>query len=210
MATQNELLGAAPCKGKLSSSSKPQPHRALAQESNASHFSPCPLLSRVQSGAGLPLAPWALLLCWGSPVPETNSRQVLLGGEAGLGARSPSGPRPGPCPLSQLGCSARRPRSTDGPKRASGSCILQRESLLRQQTTAPSRLGSGKQRKQFSPLALCSLEGKAGRGCPWLPGPYCFAGGPRRRKPTTQVFSFVGKQNRAREGLLRPGPSHAP
>ena len=108
-----------------------------------------------------------------------------------------------------FGRSAPRSRHTDGPKRASGSCILQRESLLLQQTS-PTRLGSGKQRKPFSPPALCSPEGKVGRGCPWLPGPYCFAGGLRPPKPTPQGFSLVWKQDWAREGLLRPGPSHAP
>ena len=134
-------------------------------------FATGPPLSRGQRGAGLPLAAWALLLCWGSPVPETHSRRVLLGGEAGLGARRPSVPRPQPCPLSQLCRSVPRPRRTDGPKRASSSCILQRESLLGQPTTAPRRLGSGKQRKPFSVPALHSPEGKAVRGCSWLHGP---------------------------------------
>ena len=110
---------------------------------------PAPALHRANRGWAAP-APWALLLCWGSRVPETHSPRVLLRGEAGLGARRPSAPRHQPCPLSQLGRSAPRPRRTDGPKRASGSCILQRESLLGQQTTAPTRLGSRKQRKPFS------------------------------------------------------------
>ena len=93
-----------------------------------------------------------------------------------MGARRPSAPRPQPCPLSQLGRSAPRPRRTEGPKRASCSCTVQRESLLGPPTTAPTRLGSGKQRKLFSHPALCSPEGTAGRGGPWLPGPCCFAG----------------------------------
>ena len=142
----NELLSAAFCKGKLSSGSKPQPQRASDRESNASPFRPQPpALHRENRGWATP-APWALLLCWGSRVPETHSPWVLLRGEAGLGAQRPSAPRPQPCPLSQLGRSAPRPLRTDGPKLASGSCILQRESLLGQQTTAPTRLGSGKQR----------------------------------------------------------------
>ena len=117
---------------------------------------PGPPLSIGQSGAGPPLAPWALLLYWGSPAHKSHSPQVLLRGEAGLGARRSSAPSPQPCLLCQLGRSAPRPRRTDGPKRASGSCILQRETLLGQQTTAPTRLGSRKQRKPFSPPALCS------------------------------------------------------
>jgi hypothetical protein len=128
----------------------------LCRNSTQAVYTPGPPLSIGQSGAGLPLAPWALLLCWGSPAPKTHSHQVLLRGEAGLGARRPSAPSPQPCPLSQLGRSAPRPRRTDGPKPASGSCILQRETLLGQQTTTPMRLGSGKQRKPFSPQALRS------------------------------------------------------
>ena len=84
-----------------------------------------------QRGAGLLWAPWAVLLCWGSPAPETHSQSVLLRAEAGLGAPLPSAPRPLPYPLSQLGRSAPRPRRTDGPKRASGSCIQQGATLLR-------------------------------------------------------------------------------
>src|SRR5512134_897081 len=61
--------------------------------------------------------------------------------------------RPQPCPLSQFCLSALRPRRTDGPKQSSGSCILQRETLLGQQTTAPTRLGLRKQHKPFSPPA---------------------------------------------------------
>ena len=153
---QNELLGAAFCKGKLSSSSKPHPLSALAQESSASPFRPGPALSILQSGAGLPLAPWALLLCSGSPAPETHSPRVLLRGQAGLGARRPSAPWAQPCPLNQLGRSAlRSPRNGD-PKRASGSCTLQRETLLQQQTTASPCLCAETQHKLFPPPALRS------------------------------------------------------
>jgi len=123
-----------------------------------------------------------------------------------LGARSPSGPRPQTCPLSQLGRSGLRPRRTDGPKRASGSCIVQRESLLGQPTTAPTRLGSGKQRKPFSPPALRSPEGKAGRGCPWLPGPCCFAGGLRSRNPLPTGSPWRG----SRIGRAKAFWAHAP
>ena len=77
-------------------------------------FPPGPALSIVRCGAGLPMDPWALLLCWGFPAPESHCPRVLLRGEAGLGARRPSAPRPQPCPLSQLGRSAPRPRRSDG------------------------------------------------------------------------------------------------
>ena len=186
------------------------PNAPWLRKATQAIFAPGPPLSLGQSRAGLPLAPGALLLCWRSVTPQTHSPPVLLGGEAGLGARSPSAPRPQPCPLSQLGRSAPRPRRTEGPKRASGSCIVQRASLLGQQTTALTRLGSGKQRKPFSTQALCSPESKEGRGCPRLPGPYCFAVGLRCLKPTPHGFSLAGKQDWVREGLLVPGPSHAP
>ena len=74
----------------------------------------------------------------------------LRGHGWGLGAEGLRAPRPQPCLLRLYGRSAPRPRRTEGPKRASGSCILQRETLLGQQTTAPTRLGSRKQRKPFS------------------------------------------------------------
>ena len=102
----------------------------LCRNSTQAVSTPGPPLSIGQSGAGLPLAPWALLLCWGSLAPETHSPRVLLRGQAGLGARRPSAPWAQPCPLNQLGRSAlRSPRNGD-PKRASWSCILQRETLL--------------------------------------------------------------------------------
>ena len=119
-------------------------------------FPPGPALSIGRCGAGLRLDPWALLLCWGFPAPESHCPRVLLRGDAGLGAQRPSAPRPQPCTLSQLGRSAPRPLRSDGPKRASGSCILQRETLLGQHTTASTCLGAGNQHKLFSPPALRS------------------------------------------------------
>ena len=196
-------------KGKSPRAANNSPNAPRLRKATQAIFAPGPLLSRGHSGARLPLASWALLLCWGSPAPESHSRRVLLGREAGLGARKPSRPTPQPCSLSQLGRTARG-RLNGGPKRASGGCIRQRESLLGQPTTAPTRLGSGKQCKPFSLLALCSPEGTAGRGCPWLPGPSCFAGGVRCLKPTPHRFSLAGKHYWAREGLLRPGHSHVP
>ena len=141
-----------------------------------------PALHRANRGWAA-AAPWALLHCWGCRVPETHSPRVLLRGEAGLGARRPSVPRPQPCPLSQLGRSAPRPSRTNGPKLASGSCILQRETLLGQQTTAPTRLGSRKQRKPFSPPAHSSPLGEPGLGCPSSLGPAALLGVSGARNP---------------------------
>ena len=44
----------------------------------------------------------------------------------------------------------------NGTKRATRSCILQRETVLGEQTSAPMRLGSASQRLPSSPLALGS------------------------------------------------------
>ena len=105
----NELLAAAFCKGKLSSGSKPQPQRASDRESNESRFHPRPpALHRANRGWAAP-APWALLLCWGSRVPETHSPRVLLRGEAGLVAPRPSAPRPQPCPRASSATQHRGP-----------------------------------------------------------------------------------------------------
>ena len=149
----NELLAAAFCKGKLSSGSKPQPQRASEPESNASHFRHRPhALHSAKRGWPAPgsLGPAALLGVSGGANP-------LPTGFPSWGSRIRRAKafcaQPQPCPLSQLGRSAPRPRCTEGPKRASGNCILQRETLLRQQTTAPMRLGSREQRKPFLPPA---------------------------------------------------------
>ena len=117
---------------------------------------PGPPLSIGQSGAGPPLAPWALLLCWGSPAPKSHSPRVLLRGECRIGcakgfcAQAPAIP---PEPARALSADSFR---TDCPKQAFGSCILQRETLLGQQTRAPTCLHSGKQRYPFSPPTLRS------------------------------------------------------
>ena len=82
---QNQLLGAASCKGKLSSGSKPQPLGALAQESSASRFRPRPCaLPRAMRG-------WAAHGSLGTA--------ALLGVS---GARNPL-PRGSPCWGSMIG-----------------------------------------------------------------------------------------------------------
>ena len=62
MVTQNELLGAASCKGKLSLAANHSPNAPRLRKATQTVFAPGPPFSRRQSGAGLPLAPWALLL----------------------------------------------------------------------------------------------------------------------------------------------------
>ena len=52
---------------------------------------------------------------------------------------------------------------------------------------------------------------QSGAGLPLAPWALLLWGpGLRRPKPIPQGFSLAGKQDWAREGLLRPGPSHAP
>ena len=118
-------------------------------------FSPLSLSSQIgQRGSGLPLAPWALLLCWWSPELESHSKHVLLRGEAGVGRKMPSGRRPQQSPRSQLESSATRPYLTLRSKLHAGSCIRESSTLLGEQTTAPMRLCSAKQRLPLSPLEL--------------------------------------------------------
>ena len=152
----NSIQGPAFWKVRLCSRNNHNPHAPLLSKATLAFFSPSPLVSRGQCGAGLPLAPWALLFCWWSPEMETHSNGFLLRGEAGVGRKMPSGRRPQQFPRSQLGSSAPRPHLTHGSKRVSESCIMERETLLGEQTTAPMRLCSAKQRLPFSPLALWS------------------------------------------------------
>ena len=57
----------------------------------------------------------------------------------------------------------------NGPKRASRNCILQRETVLGEQISAPMRLGSGSQRLPSSPLAQGFSLGEGGSGLPLAP-----------------------------------------
>ena len=69
--------------------------------------------------------------------------------------------------------------------------MLQRETGLGEQTSAPMRLGSGAQRFPSSHLALAPPRAKEGLGCLWLRGHCCLAGGLRSWKPTPNAFSFA-------------------
>ena len=132
------------------------PNAPLLSKAPLAFFSPRPLDSIRQRESGLPLAPWALLLCWWSPELETHSKHVVLHGEARVCRKMPSGRRPQQPSRNQLGSSAPRPHLKLCSKLHSRSCILERETLLREQTTAPMRLCSAKQRLPFSPPGLWS------------------------------------------------------
>ena len=125
----NQLLEAAVCKGtgKAPRAAHTRSTAPLLRKATQAVLPPRTPHAIGQSGAGLPLAPWALLLGWGSPEPETNSQRVLLRGEAGLGLRKPSAPRPRQCDPSQA-----RPHNTEDPlpkgtNRAPEPCSLQRD-----------------------------------------------------------------------------------
>ena len=119
----NSIQGPAFWKVRLCSGNNHNPHAPLLSKAKLAFFSPNPLISRGQCGAGLPLAPWALLFCWWSPEMETHSNGFLLRGEAGVGRKMPSGRRPQQFPRSQLGRSIPRPKSTLGSKHHSGAAF---------------------------------------------------------------------------------------
>ena len=102
------------------------PNAPLLSKATLAFFSPSPQVNIGQSGSGLPLAPWALLLCWCSPEREIHSKHVLLRGEAGLGRKIPTGCRSLQSPWSQLGSSEPRPHLKLRSKLHAGSCILER------------------------------------------------------------------------------------
>ena len=112
----NSIQGPAFWKVRLCSGNNHSPHVPLLSKATLAFFSPSPLVSRGQCGAGLPLAPWALLLCWWSPEMETHSKHILLHGEAGVGTKMPPGCRPQQSPQSLLGGSASSIQLTHGLK----------------------------------------------------------------------------------------------
>ena len=75
--------------------------------------------------------------------------------------------------------------------------MLQRETGLGEQTSAPMQLVSGSQRLSSSHLALGSPRAKEGLGCLWLRGHCCFAGGLHSLKPTPNVYFFAEKADLA-------------
>ena len=75
--------------------------------------------------------------------------------------------------------------------------MLQRETVIGEQTSAPMRLGSESQRLPTSHLALSSPRAKEALDCLWLRGHCCLAGGLRSLKPTPNVFSFAEKADLA-------------
>ena len=67
------------------------PNAPLLSKATLAFFTPSPLDSIGQRGSGLPLAPWALLLCWWSPEVESHSKRVPLREYTGVGKKMNSG-----------------------------------------------------------------------------------------------------------------------
>ena len=174
-------------------------------------FAPSPPLDFGQSGAGLPLAPWALLLGWGSPEPETNAQRVLLRGEAGLGVRKPFVQIHQQCPPSPAGLSAPKPRLPNGTNRAHGRCSLQRD-LKRSSgsTHQPHRaFAQESNARRFRSQPAAGRREKRRWAALGSLGPL-FTGGLWSLKPTPNVFSFAGKHDWVCESLLCKYTNNAP
>ena len=119
----NSIQGPAFWKVRLCSGNNHSLHAPLLSKATLAFFSPNPLVSRGQRRSGLPLSPWALLLCWWCPELEIHSKPLLIRGEAGVGMKMASGRRPQQFPRSQLGSSAPRPQLTHGSKHHSGAAF---------------------------------------------------------------------------------------
>ena len=109
-----------------------------------------------RGGSGLPPAPCAPVLGRGPPELEITSKRALLQGEGGWGLKRPCVHWPQQPTLRLLGRDPRRAHLRKGTKRASGSCLLERETLLRKASSAPVRVCAAKQRLPVSALGLSS------------------------------------------------------
>ena len=195
---------------KHSSGSKPQPQCASDPESNAIRFCPRPYaLHSATQGRAAPgyQSPAALLGVFGGQYllptgsPSWGSR---IGSAKKFCAQAPAMPPEPAWPLSAEAPSHGTPKTSfwelhsakgNSPRAANHT---PNSPWLRKAVQAV-----------FAPGPPLSIE-RTGAWLPSLPGPCCFAGGLRCPKPTPHGFSFVGKQDWAREEVLCPGPSHAP
>ena len=88
---------------------------------------------------------------------ETYSKRALLQGEGGWGLKIPCVHWTQHPTLGQLGRDPAMAHLRKGTKLASGSSNRESETLLRNRSTAPMRVCSGKQRFPVSPLYLLAL-----------------------------------------------------
>ena len=119
----NSIQGPAFWKVRLCSGNNHNPHAPWLRKATLAFFSPSALVSRGQRGAGLPLAPWALLLCWWSPEVETHSKRVLLPSEAGIGTKMATGRWPQQTPRASYGVQHRGPISPTAPNSIQGAAF---------------------------------------------------------------------------------------
>ena len=132
---------------------------------------------------------------------ETTSKRALLQGEGGWGLQRPCVHWPQHPTLRLLGRDPPRAHLRKGTKRASGSCLLERETLLGKASSAPVRVCSAKQRLPVSPLGLCSPFGLGGSGLPPAPcAPVLGRGSPELE--TTSKRALL--QGEGGWGLKRP------
>ena len=127
-----------------------------------------------------------------------------------MGARRPSAPSPQPCPLSELGRSAPRPPRNGDPKRASGSCILQRETLLGSKPQPLGALAQESSASRFRPRP-CALH-RAMRG--WVAsaslGPAALLGVSGTRNPLLTCSPSWGSRIGCAKAFCALGPAMPP
>ena len=182
------------------------PNAPLLSKATLAFFSPSPLVSIGQRGSGLPLAPWALLLCWCSPELGSHSKRVLLRGEAGVGTKQLLGA--GPSKHTKLA----KELSTEGPSHPRLKTLFREkdsekiDSPMGTNHSPNAPLVTKATLAFFSPSPLVSI-GQRGSGLPLTSWPCCFAGGLLSLNPTPNLFPFVDIQELAGKCLLEAGHS---
>ena len=129
-----------------------------------------------QGVSGLPLAPWAPVLCKSSLDLEINPKRAPLWGEGGWGLKMPCVHWPHHPTLCKLGRDPVSAHLRKGKKLASSICLRESETLLQKPSSAPMRVCSVKQRIPVTPLGLCLHWAKEGLGCLLVRVHWCFAG----------------------------------
>ena len=168
---------------------------------------PAPALHRANPDWATP-APWALLLCWGSPVPEANPHGFSFVGKQDWAREAFCAQAPAMPPEPARPPSAKAP-SHQRPQTIYWQLHSAKGNSTRAANHSPNAPRIEKATQAVFPSGTPHTIGRTGAGLPRLPGPCCFAGGLGCPKPTPHGFSFVGKQDWAREDLLRPGTNHA-
>ena len=143
-------------------------------------------------------------------MPETDSRRVFLGGESGLGPRSPSGPRPQPCPLSQLSRSGRVPVAPTAQNEllAAAFCKGKVSSGSKQHGQRASAQKSNASRFRTRPFAL--LRAKRGSAVPGSLGPTALPGVSGHRNPLPRGSPWWGSRIGRAKAFCAQAPAMPP